>query len=188
VFAYHTALELLGAAHSVWHECTLHCDQRRKTLKVGSTRILFLLTPTALRRRRLQTMATRTVPHLTRQLVVTGPERTIVEGLRQPHRVGGLEELVESVGGLPLLDFRLLERVLEVYNEKTLWAAVGWITESHREAWSTPAKFLDDCRRRRPRQNQYVFRGLRGGRLLREWRLIVPAGIAGSMENRATHG
>jgi predicted transcriptional regulator of viral defense system len=187
VFAYHSALELLGAAHSMWHECTLHCDRRRAALQVGATRILFLSTPTALKRRRLQTVATRTIPRLTQHLIATGPERTLVEGLRQPHRVGGLEELVESVSGFPLLDFRILERVLELYDEKTLWAAAGWLTETYREVWSTPDSFLDACRRRRSRQNQYVVRGLRGGRLLRDWRLIVPAHLVGSMENRAAH-
>lgn len=188
VFAYHSALELLGVAHSVWQECTLHCDRRRAPLRVGSTRILFLSTPMALRNRHAQTVATCQVPRATRQLVTTGPERTVVEGLRQPHRAGGLDELLESVAGLPLLDFRLLERVLGIYDEKTLWAAAGWISEMHREAWSTPPRFLDECRRRRPLQNQYIVRGLRGGRLLRDWRLIVPAHLAGHGESRAAHG
>jgi hypothetical protein len=185
VFAYHSALELQGAAHSVWHECTLHCDQRRTALRVGSSRILFLATPTAVVSRRAQTVATREFPRSTRQLVATGPERSLVEGLRQPHRVGGLDELIESVRGLPLLDFRLLERVLEIYGEKMLWAAAGWIAERHAETWSTPAEFLDQCRRHRPRQNQYIVRGLGGGRLLKAWRLIVPAHLVEDGETRA---
>jgi hypothetical protein len=188
VFAYHSALELLGVAHSVWQECTLHCDRRRAPLRVASTRVLFLSTPTALRSRRAQTVATRHVPRATRHLVTTGPERTVVEGLRQPHRVGGLDELLESIAGLPMLDFRLLELVLEIYDERTLWAAAGWISDLHREAWSTPRNFLDECRRRRPLRSQYLVRGLRGGRLLRDWRLIVPAHLAEDREGRAAHG
>jgi len=185
VFAYHSALELLGAAHSVWNDCTLHCDLRRTALRVGSTRILFLATPAAVMSRSAQTVATRHVPRATRQLVATSPERTLVEGLRQPHRVGGLDELIESVRGLPLLDFRLLERVLEIYGEKMLWAAAGWMTERHAETWSTPAEFLDQCRRHRPRRNQYLVRSLGGGRLLKDWRLIVPAHLVEDGANRA---
>ena len=185
VFAYHSALELLGAAHSVWHECTLHCDRRRLPIQVGRTRISFLATPVALSRRGLQMLATRTVLHHTRQLVLTGPERTLVEGLRQPHRVGGLDELIDSMSGFALLDFALLERVLEAYDEHTLWAATGWLTEANRLAWSPPESFLDTCRRRRPLQNQYLVRGLRNGRLLREWRLIVPDHLTRGFEGDA---
>lgn len=188
VFAYHSALELLGAAHSVWHECTLHCDRRRAPLEVGATRILFLATPTALKRHGFEHLAIRSVAHLSRQLWVTGPERTLVEGLRHPHHAGGLEELVESVQGFPLLDFPLFERVLAVYGENTLWAAVGWLAELHRDAWATPAAFLDRCRERRPLQNQYILRGLRGGRLLRDWRLIVPEQLAREAKNHVAYG
>lgn len=185
VFAYHSAFELLGAAHSVWHDCTLHCDQRRTALRVGSSRILFLATPAAIASRGAQTVATRRFPRATRQLLATGPERTFVEGLRQPHRIGGLDELMECVRGLPLLDFRLLERVLEIYDEKTLWAAAGWIAEKNAEAWSTPPEFLDQCRRRQSLQHQYLVRGLRGGRLIKDWRLIVPMHLVEEGESRA---
>jgi hypothetical protein len=185
VFAYHSAFELLGAAHSVWHDCTLHCDQRRTALRVGSSRILFLATPAAVLSRGAQTVATRSFPRATRQLIATGPERTLVEGLRQPHRVGGLDELMECVRSLPLLDFGLLERVLEIYDEKTVWAAAGWITERYAANWLTPPAFLDQCRRRRPLQHQYLVRDLRGGRLIQDWRLIVPAHLADDGETLA---
>ncbi len=188
VFAYHSALELLGVAHSVWGEYSLHCDRRRAPLELGSKRILFLTTPVALERRGLQTLATRVVPHMTRHLVATGPERTLVEGLRQPHRVGGLEELATSVSGFRLLDFSLLQQVLEVYDEHTLWSAVGWLSETHRQAWSTPDDFLDACHQRRPRQNQYLVGGLRGGDLIREWRLIVPPHLVRGFEGHAPDG
>lgn len=185
VFAYHSALELLGAAHSVWHEHTLHCERRRPPLQLGATRILFLSTPAPLRHRRLQTLATRKVPHLTRHLVVTGPERTLAECLRQPYRAGGLDEVVESVSGFPFLDFALLLEVLDAYDEGSLWAAVGWLTEHYRSVWEPPEAFLETCRERRTRQNQYLVRGQRGGRLVREWHLIVPGHLVGTVEHAA---
>ncbi len=185
IFAYHSALELLGAAHSVWHQLTLHCDRRRRPLVAGATRILFLATPAALAQKGLQRLGVREVRRQTRGVPTTGPERTLVECLRQPNHAGGLDEAVESVQGFPLLDFRLLARVLEAYDERALWAAVGWLTERERDAWSTPGEFLDMCRQRRPEQNQYVARGLRGGKLLSEWRLIVPAHLARGFEGSA---
>ena len=92
---------------------------------------------------------------------------------------------MECVRGLPLLDFRLLERVLEIYDEKMLWAATGWIAEKFASAWLTPADFLDQCRRRQSLQHQYLVRDLRGGRLIKDWRLIVPMHLAEEGESRA---
>lgn len=174
VFAYHSALELLGAAHSAWSEHTLHANVRKSPIRVGSFRIRFLPTPASIERRRASTLGTRHVPRSTRQLVVTGPERTLVEGLRRPELVGGLDELVDSVAGLPLLDFSLLEQLLAIYAERSLWAATGWLAERFSESWSTPKDFLERCRRHRPKRNQYLVRNRRGGKLVKTWRLIVP--------------
>lgn len=187
VFAYHSALELLGAAHSVWSEHTLHARQRRSPVRVGSFRIRFLPAPKAIERRRAWSLGTRQVPRATRQLVVTGPERTLVEGLRRAELVGGLDELLDSVAGLPLLDFDLLERLLAVYDEKSLWAATGWLAEKLTGSWSTPTRFLDRCRRHRPRQNQYLVRDSRGGKLVQSWRLIVPEHLLEDGGERASN-
>jgi predicted transcriptional regulator of viral defense system len=186
IFSYHSALELLGAAHSVWGECTMHCDRRRGPIEVGTTRILFLPTPDPIRRHDLQKLGTRPVSHRVRKLMATGTERTLVEGIRQPHRVGGLEELLEAISGVRSLDFNLLQQVLEGYGERKLWAAVGWLAERHREEWSTPDKFLEVCRAHNPKQSQYLVRGLRGGRLVRGWRLIVPETLLKGPEGHAS--
>jgi predicted transcriptional regulator of viral defense system len=187
VFSYHSALELLGEAHSVWHECTLHCDRRREPIEVGPTRILFLATPKPLARRKLQMIGIRSVAHQVRHLVTTGPERTLVEGFRRPHRVGGLEELLESTRGFSMMDFDILRQVLEAYDERTLWAAVGWLAERDREQWSTPEGFLDLCRQQGLRQNQYLVRGLRGGRLISGWKLIVPETLLTAADDHAAN-
>jgi len=185
IFAYHAALELLGAAHSVWQECVLHCRRPRTPIKVGSAKVLFLPTPKPLQRQGLHRLAVREVVHQTRHLHVTDPERTLVEGFRQPHRVGGLSELFESASGFAVLQFDVLEQVLEAYDERSLWAAVGWFVEQHGQQWSPPAEFLARCRRQRPRSNQYLLRHRRGGTTLPEWNLIVPTELLRGFEGHA---
>lgn len=175
IFAYHSALELLGTAHSVWNRVTLICDQRSRPIDVGSSRIEFLVIPAPMRRGSRKQLGTQQVLRSTRRILTTGPERTLVECLRRPDQAGGLDEVVEAVSGLPLLDFDLLGKVLDAYNERSLWAAVGWLTEREQSTWSTPKSFIEHCYRRRPRQNQYLIRSHRGGKLLPRWRLIIPA-------------
>ena len=186
VFAYHAALELLGSAHSVWHECTLHTRRARTPVDVGHARVLFLPTPQPLRRLGLHELAIRDVPHETQHLRVTSSERTLVEGFRQPHRVGGLSELVESAAGFAVLDFDVLEAVLVAYDQRSLWAAIGWFVERHGEQWLPPAEFLSRCRRQRPRSNQYLLRDRRGGTALPAWHLIVPTELVRGFEGHAS--
>ena len=49
LFCHHSALELLGAAHSAWRDCTVFTARRRKDLLLGDTRIRFLQIPVALK-------------------------------------------------------------------------------------------------------------------------------------------
>lgn len=185
VFAYHAALELHGVAQSVWQECALHCERPRTTIAVGGVEIVFLPVPEPLRREGAESLGVGTIVHSTRRLRITGPERTLVEGFRQPHRVGGLPELLESATGFALLDFAVLEKVLTAYDQRSLWAAVGWFVERNRERWLPPEQLLARCRRNRPRSMQYLVRDRRGGTGLPEWNLILPPELAAELERDA---
>lgn len=110
-----------------------------------------------------------------------------MEGFRQPHRVGGLLELAESASGFALLRFDLLLEALEAYDQRSLWAAVGWFVQQNRERWSPPEEFLSRCREERPRQNQYLIRDHRGGTTLSRWNLIVPDDLLRSLSEFEGH-
>lgn len=174
VFCYHTALELLGAGHAFWNVCTLFCEHPPSTLSLGSQRIQFLAHPTALRRQESIHLGLRNSERQGQQLKFTGPERTLVEGFRQPRWVGGLEELILSAAGFGVLDLGLLEQILAIYDERVLWAAVGWFLEQHQESFFVPDEYLNRLERKSPHQARYLLRSERGGRLQSRWKLIVP--------------
>ena len=131
IFSHHAALELLGAAHSDWSVCTVVSERRHGRVSLGSVEIRFLRHPAALKREGLQALGTVPVTHTRRTLLVTGTERTLLDGFRQPGLVGGPEELVESAAGFGVLDLRLVSSLLEAYDERLLWAATGWFLESY---------------------------------------------------------
>ena len=130
VFAYHSALDLLGQGHSVWWTCTVCTASRRSPIVVGRTTIRFLSHPKAARPR----PEAPTSPKLThapwtqdvsrggRVLRVTTPERTLVDGLKELSLVGGLDELIESMDGFATLDPDLLKTILRAYGNRRLWA------------------------------------------------------------------
>lgn len=176
-FSHHSALELLGAAHSTWNQCTLYTDKRRRPLKTGGMTIRFLDHPAALRGRVPVDFATRKVERQGKLLRVTGPERTLVDGFSRLDLVGGLEELVVSAGGFPTLELRILKEVLERYGVGKLWGAVGWFLEQHKRAFEVSEFYLLELEKRRPSSPQYLAIGARGGTFSARWNLIVPEAL-----------
>lgn len=174
IFSHHSALELLGAAHSTRRGCTLWSEGRKRELRLGASSVLFLPHPEALRRGSQERLGTRTVEWRGTLLRTTGPERTLVEGFRRPVLAGGVEELVASAAGLPTLDLDLLEGVLAAYDTRYLWAAAGWFLERHRRSFHVPDDLLRRFESKRPAARHYLLRGTRGGTLDAKWNLILP--------------
>lgn len=174
IVAYHGALELLGVATTLWNITTVFTTRRRGRMVVGDAAVDFLDDPKALRAAALRRHGTRTIEHRGRLLTVTGPERTLVEGLRRPAHAGGLEELLLSAGAFPALDLGLLYDLLERYDTARLWAAAGWFLARHRHAFSVSASFLERLEAHRPTTALYLQRDQRGGTLESRWNLVVP--------------
>ena len=174
VFAYHAALELLGVAHSAWAHTTVFTTRRRASLTIGPTQIRFFEDPLPLRAADLRHLGTRRVERQSHILRVTGPERTLADGLRRPALAGGLEELFQSAGAFASLDLELLREILERYDTARLWAAVGWFLEQQQRDFSVPDAYVSELELRRPAATQYLERGQRGGRLAPRWNLVLP--------------
>lgn len=182
ILSHHAALELLGAAHSDWSVCTVLTCLRRAPVRLNSVTIQFVAHPTMLVRRKKQQLGVRMVQRLDQSLRVTGPERTLVDGFWQPGLVGGLPELVESAAGFGVLDLDLLRGVLKAYDQRRIWAAVGWFLERYSARFFVPAQFLRTLERHRPRSPQYLLRGERGGAFAKRWNLMLPESLVGGVE------
>jgi predicted transcriptional regulator of viral defense system len=173
LFCHHSALELLGAAHSAWRDCTVFTARRRKDLQLGDTRIRFLQVPAAMKSEDGQFLGSRRIEYRGKLLACTGPERTLVEGFRRPSLVGGHEELLVSAGGFATLDLGLLEEVLRRYAAAKLWAATGWFLERFRNRFHVSEDVLRRWEKEVPASPQYLERMLRGGQFFRRWNLVV---------------
>jgi predicted transcriptional regulator of viral defense system len=173
VFSHHSALELLGVAHSMWQQCTLYVPKRRRPLILDGASVRFIEKPARFRGRSAP-IGVRKIERQGRLLKATGPERTLVEGFYRPSLAGGSEELVRSAASFTVLDLDLLETVLKRYNIANLWAATGWFLERFQATFHVPDAMLARMERRRPRSKQYLERGRRGGILAKRWNLILP--------------
>ena len=60
---------------------------------------------------------------------------------------------------------------------RTTAAKVGYYLQQHAEALMVEDRHLDSLRRLRPKQPHYLQRG-KGGKMVREWNLVVPESLA----------
>lgn len=182
VFPHHSTLELLGAAHSKWRQCTAYSSRRAQPFKLDDAELRFLSHPQSLARRQLTQLGTRSVHRLDRELLITGSERTLIDGFRRPDLVGGLPELVESAAGFSVLELPLLFELLEAHGQKVLWAAVGWFLDTYRTTFFVSDKDLSFIEKQAPKTPQYLAKDQRGGVLARPWNLIIPEYLAEGRE------
>jgi predicted transcriptional regulator of viral defense system len=182
VFSHHSALELLGAAHSLWNQCTLYVNRRRRPLQLEGATLRFLDLPLSMKGDAGKQVGTRRIERQGELLEITGAERTLVEGFSRPSLAGGLEELVNSAAGFTTLDLELMEEVLRRYDMAKLWAATGWFLERFQKSFHVPDALLARMEQRRPRSRAYVERGQRGGLLVGRWNLILPKVLLSSGE------
>lgn len=174
VLGYYTALSLLGAARSSWSVISAFSQRRRASIALPNARIVFFQTPAAIAPLQRQGVGVRTIDRQGQSLRITGPERTLVDGLREPGRVGGTREFIESAASLSVLDLDLVERLLRAFDEKVLWAAVGWFLETHQREFSVEDTLLKRLEKSRPRSRVYLARDEGPGWVAPRWNLILP--------------
>lgn len=174
VFCHHSALELLGAAHSEWRLCTAYSTKRSQPFDLEGIELRFLFHPKSLVQHRGVDLGIRSVFRLDRELQVTGPERTLIDGFRRPDLVGGVAEFVESAAGFSVLELPLLFKLLDAFGQKSLWAAVGWFLDTYRSTFYVSDDDLALIEKHLPKAPFYLVRDQRGGVLVRRWNLIVP--------------
>jgi predicted transcriptional regulator of viral defense system len=174
VLAYHSALELLGLAHSTYRDVYYLASQRRRDVTLSDGRVKAVLPPKSLRDTRNERFGVEVRERQGVKLNVTGPERTLVDCCAMPKYAGGLEEVVEAWRAVPALDLDRLKTYLDLLDQRRLVAILGFFLEQHAIRLFVPATLLDALARKRPGSKVYLDRHQRGGRLVARWNLIVP--------------
>ena len=178
VIAYHSALQLLGKAHSQSQRITYLTGRRAKPFAYQDTDFVPVLVPTALRK--LPDLGGGLREERRQGLVVrvTGYERTLVDVLDLPGHGGGWEESWRSLEAIEFVDLDVVvDYALRLGSALTI-ARVGFFLEQHQEELIVEQRHLEALRRAAPAQPRYFERRHgKGGRLLARWNLIVPEHI-----------
>src|SRR5579885_2740368 len=156
IFCGHSALELLGTATTIWNTITGYSVGATNTFRARNIRYKVMQLPNS---SPLQPSDLIDIDRSAVILQATGPELTLVEGFRHPKRVGGIEELVKSADTFRSLDLAKLQNILDRFQQRRLYAAVGWFISRERDRWNASATYLHALESRRPKSRVYLERG-----------------------------
>lgn len=175
VIAYHSALQLLGKAHSQSQRLTYLSVRRAKPFTFQDTEFVSVLVPAVLRKLPDLGGGLREERRHGLAMRVTGYERTLVDVLDAPEHGGSWEEIWRSLEGIEFVDLDfVVEYALRLESALTI-ARVGFFLEQHKDELLVEDRHLAALRARAPAQPRYFARRQRkGGKLLRRWNLIVP--------------
>ena len=175
VIAYHSALQLLGKAHSQSQRLTYLSARRAKPFVFQDTEFVPVLVPVSLRKLADLGGGLREEHRQGLSVRVTGYERTLVDVLDAPDHGGGWEEIWRSLEGIEFVDLDfVVAYALRIGSALTV-ARVGFFLEQHKDELLVEDRHLEALRARAPTQPRYFERRHRkGGKLLPRWNLIVP--------------
>jgi hypothetical protein len=173
VFCGHSALDLHGVNNQVWNRVIAYSQEKAVTYQTTFATFALIRSP--------KWLTPDTVDKIDRKAVllsVTDPELTLIEGFRYPSRVGGIEEHIRSAEGFRHLDLESLRNLLNRFNMRKLYAALGWFLSRDPHRWQVTDVYLDHLRSRRPTSPQYLEREAMGSVLDPAWNLMIPREVA----------
>jgi len=176
--AYHSALEYHGIANQVYHEVYAASVSRFRTFDHDG------LTYT-----HVQSPADIGVVDKPGGVRVTDLERTVLDGINDFSKVGGLEELLRSIELIPLLDGNKLLEYLNAYNKVFLFQKAGYILEYFKDGLKLNDDFFNACKAGVTGSKRYLYPRLKNKSPVYNavWALCVPKDLSAITRKGATY-
>jgi predicted transcriptional regulator of viral defense system len=174
VLTHDTALQFFGRSYAIRSVYLYASSRPLPAFPFRRQRFRGTSFPAALVREGESDFAVVRAERLGVELRVTSLERTLVDVLDRLHVSAGWEEGWRSLESVEYFDLDTVVAYTSLLGNATTAAKVGFYLEQHREALMVEDAHLRSLRELRPRQPHYFFPDARGGRLVKDWNLVVP--------------
>ena len=173
IVAYHSALELLGYAHSTFFKYFYLSIKDKPVFSLQGAEYISVQLPKAFTSSTFQ-FGTEIIYREGMPIMVTGRERSFVDCFDRPGYAGGYEEIYRSIQKFPYLSFEVLFEYLTILGKKVLFAKVGFFLEQHKEKFYVDDQFLSALEKQKPSNPVYFSSRQKPGKLVKRWNLVVP--------------
>lgn len=178
VLAYHTALEYYGRAYSIQAQRTFLTSKRITPFDFDGVHYKSVRFPASLVKNHAELFEVVNINVQGLKLKITSVERTLVDALDRFELCGGIEEVWRSIEMIEFLNFDLVFEYLNLLNNVTTFAKVGFFLEKNRVRLDVEENFLDELKRRKPKSIHYFDRSRKEPtHVSKEWNLAVPVSL-----------
>ena len=175
VLAYHSALELHGAAYTDTPEVQAVSKGEPTLFETPDFSCRFWKPPRGFSSKRDVT----SIDRAGLEVRLTTIERTIVDLFDRPDLAGGADELWNSLPLVVRLKSHDLVAQARGLENASAAAALGWWLELEQNRLGVPTRLLDELRTLRPKHPQYVLGAKKGeAKSIALWNILVPQSLA----------
>lgn len=164
--SHHSAFEYYGYANQVFYEVYVATGKRVRSFSYDGIDYY----PVSCR-------GTEGVIETGNGVRVTSLERTVIDGIADFEKIGGLEELLRCMQLIPSLSPEHLLSALDLYHCGKLYQKTGYILEIFQEDLGLPDFFLDECEKHLPDSKSYFSDEKDGFVFHKRWRLFAPENL-----------
>lgn len=175
ILAYHSALELHGAAYTDAPEVQALTAGEPTLFEASDFTCRFLKRPKGF----VSTRDVTTVDRAGLSVPLTTLERTVADVFDRPDLAGDVEELWNSLALVERLKSDDLLRQVRGLTNAAAAGALGWWLKSQQGRLGVPEKALEALQALKPRHPQYVLGAKKGGaKSVAAWNILVPHELA----------
>ena len=169
---HHSAFEYYGCANQVYYEVYVSGDKKFASFEYDDISYRYFA-PRA-------TFGVNEKPDGVR---VTDTERTVLDGINDLDKIGGLEELLRCLELIPYVDENKMLSYLKQYNKQFLYQKSGYILSHLKNDIRLSDRFFDICENNVSKSVRYLYHGVRHHSCIfdNKWRLYVPKNLLGML-------
>jgi predicted transcriptional regulator of viral defense system len=114
---------------------------------------------------------------------LTDMERTVLDGINDLDKIGGLEELLRCLELIPYVDEEKMLSYLEQYNKQFLYQKSGYILGHLKNDLRLSERFFDICEKNVSKSVRYLYHGIKHQSNIfdNQWQLYVPKDFLGML-------
>lgn len=178
VLAYHTALELMGAAYSTFGQFTYLTKHKSKPFEFQGQWFQPVTVPAALQKKQKTSIGIDTIDRQGVALKITNRSRTFVDVVDRIELCGGWEEVSRSISNIAALKIdEVINYCLEL-ESKCLNAKVGYLLSQRKDAFTVKKSCLSPLLLAAPKMPQYAAkRSKEKFQLVKPWNILLPVSI-----------
>jgi len=163
---HHSAFEYYGYSNQVYYEVYVS-GTRFHTFEFGDITYRYIYSPNDFG-----------VVSPSALIKTTDKEKTLLAGIKDFEKIGGLEELLKCIDSIPYIDQEKTLTYLRKYNSHFLFQKTGYILWHFKDNLSLDDSFFDVCKNHVSKNKYYLSKEVRlnpqKALLNKEWNLIVP--------------